>query len=120
MKSDAKPWIVRQGDCLLMKIEPPAKGTLKPAPKDPRGVVLAEGDSSQHHHQVFGGKPKLMLGEKSTRVLIVGEGAELRVVGGGSDAAPRHVPIALPAGAFEVRTQRQWTAADERASDVQD
>jgi hypothetical protein len=109
--------LYRQGDVLL--IETTDSRDTEPAPKDPRGLVLAEGESSGHHHQVFGRGAKLFRFKASAalaeRLLVVGEaGAELRVVGGGGGGVDRHTPIHLGPGKFLVRTQRAWTAADEQ------
>jgi hypothetical protein len=122
MKKPAdRPLICRQGDVIAIEITPPAPERLQPAPKDPRGLVLAEGESSGHHHQVFGRGCKLFAfrdASNSARVLTVGQsGAELRVVGGGTAGRPRHELVKLPGGkSYEIRTQRQWTAEDEMKS----
>jgi hypothetical protein len=109
----------RQGDVLFKKFETKPED-LDPAPKDARGLVLAEGETSGHFHAVFGRGSKLFNfrdGGLSARVLVVGKaGAEVRVVGGGSGGVPRHHPVSLSSGTWEVRTQRQWTAEDEQRS----
>ncbi len=111
----------RQGDVCLLRLDA-VPVDIEPAPKDGRGIVLAEGESSGHHHQVFGRGSKLMRFRDSAntaRVLVVGrEGAEVRVVGGGSGGVARHHPIQLAPGAWEVRLQRQWTSEDEAKSRV--
>jgi hypothetical protein len=111
---------VRQGDVLLVPISEPAASDLAAAPTDARGLVLAEGESSGHHHQVFGRGCKLAHYRESARVarvLFVGEsGADLRVVGGGAGGVDRHEPVALAPGAWEVRTQRAFSHEDERLS----
>jgi hypothetical protein len=109
--------LLRQGDVLLIRVAHPEAARLELAPRDARGLVLAEGESSGHHHQVFGRGAKLFRfrdNVNAARVLVVGRGgAELRVVGGGSGGVDRHTPIALAPGAWEVRTQRAWSAEDE-------
>ena len=109
----------RQGDVLLVKMDADVT-KLEPAPKDARGIVLAEGESSGHHHAVFGNGAKLMRFRDSNaaRVLIVGRaGAEVRVVGGGVGGVPRHTPIGLAPGSWEVRVQKSWRAEDERGAE---
>lgn len=111
--------MVRQGDILLIKLaRPVAADKLEPETSDPRGLVLAEGESSGHHHAVFGKGAKLFRFRDAVgRVLTVGrEGANIRVVGGGSAAHPRHLPVSLAPGQWEVRIQRQWTSEDEARS----
>lgn len=112
--------ILRQGDVLVLRIEDIDADLLKPATKDPRGLVLADGESSGHHHQVFGRGSKLFAFRdtaRQERVLHVGRaGAELRVVGGESGGVARHLPISVPGGKYLVRVQRTWTAGDEAKS----
>jgi len=114
--------ILRQGDVLLIQCKvDPAK--LAPVPKDARGIVLADGESSFHHHAVFGRGCKLFAFRDggAARVLTVGRsGAEVRVVGGGSGGVARHLPIELAPGQWEIRLQRSWSLEDERAANVQD
>lgn len=111
--------MVRQGDVLLVRRSDVNEKDLTPAPKDARGVVLAEGESSGHHHQVFGRGAKLMHFRDASaiaRVLVVPRTAELRVVGGGSGGVDRHTPIKLSPGTWEVRTQRAYSVEDDLRS----
>lgn len=104
--------LVRQGDVILIRTE------AKPGeivPKDRRGLVLAEGEHSGHHHAVVGRGCKLYQRAGSERLLVVGKaGAELRVIGGGSGGVERHTPISLGPGKYLVRVQRSWSS--EQAS----
>lgn len=115
----AAPGHQRQGDVFLRRLDAVPEG-IAPAPKDARGLVLAEGETSGHHHQVFGRGSKLMRyadTANTARVLIVGRaGAEVRVIGGGGGGVPRHHPVQLAPGAWEVRLQRTWTSEDEARS----
>lgn len=103
--------IVRQGDVILIQTKDSADG-LAPVDTDPRGLVLAEGESSGHFHRVFGRGCKLFQrAAAGERLLVVGrDGAELRVVGGGGGGVDRHTPIALAPGNYVIRTQRSWTS----------
>ncbi len=103
--------IIRQGDVLLVKTDA-VKG--EEISNDPRGLVLAEGESSGHYHAVFGAGSKLFkFRDTNQRMLVVGdEGADLRVVGGGSGGVDRHTPISLKPGNYEIRIQRSWTSAN--------
>ena len=101
----------RQGDVLLIATSEVGD---EPEKKDPRGIVLAEGETSGHHHAVFGRGAKLMRfrdAARQERVVIVGKGgAEVRVVGGGSGGVDRHTPIRLEPGRYLQRVQRSWTS----------
>ncbi len=102
----------RQGDVLLLPVTA-QDAELGAAPPDPRGLVLAEGETSGHHHAVFGKGARLCRFRNATgRVVVVAdEGATVRVVGGGSGGVDRHTPISLAPGRYEVRIQRSWTSA---------
>ena len=108
--------IVRQGDVLLKPIPAPKDELLEKAPKDKRGLVLAEGETSGHHHAIFGKGAKLMQFKQSgTRIVVVADaGADMRVVGGGSGGVDRHTPIALGKGHYEVRIQKSYEAGMAR------
>lgn len=109
----------RQGDCYLLRADDVDLSLVEPAPKDPRGLVLAEGETSSHYHVVVGKGAKLMKfrdAARQERLLIVGRaGAELRVIGGGSGDIPRHTPISIAPGQFLARVQRAWNVQDERS-----
>jgi hypothetical protein len=113
--------MIRQGDVFLIRCPTAPAAKPEPAPRDPRGIVLAEGESSGHYHRVFGRGAKLFTFRGSTdRLLVVGRaGAEVRVVGGESGGEPRHLPVALTPGRWIVRIQRGWTSAmrSERVAD---
>lgn len=116
---------VRQGDVFLVRITAAEAKKLaeqvEAAPADARGLVLAEGETSGHHHQLFGNGAKLArfrdMRGMNIHLITVGEGGgELRVVGGETRApsggvVPRHVPVALKAGHYVQRVQRSYTSA---------
>ena len=110
--------IIRQGDVLLISTD---KTGDEAAPKDPRGLVLAEGETSGHYHAVTGRGHKLyQLRNTSDRLLVVGKaGADLRVIGGGSGGVDRHTPVSLAPGKYLVRVQRSWSSelASRQVSD---
>ena len=111
----------RQGDVLIIATE--AHEPIGDEVTDPRGVVLADGESSGHFHAVVGDGAKLFRFRSAARdrLLVVGDGgAEVRVVGGGTGggaSAPldRHAVVSLAPGKYTIRTQREWSIADERA-----
>lgn len=109
-----KASMVRQGDVLLIPVEANLR-ELEPAPSDPRGLVLAEGESSGHHHAVFGRARLMRYKQSPGRLVVVADSeSEVRVVGGGGGGVDRHTPISLAPGRYEVRIQRSWTS--EQAS----
>jgi len=116
---NTKRGLVRQGDVLLIPVSDVPDADVAPAKKDARGLVLAEGETSGHHHAVFGRGAKLMRFHAEARqelVVVVGRGgAEVRVVGGESGGVPRHHPVRLGPGKYLARVQRTWTSADEAA-----
>jgi hypothetical protein len=106
----------RQGDVFLMRVDGAAPIDIEPKPADGRGIVLAEGESSGHHHAVFGDGNKLFRFRDTSgrQLLVTGErGAELRVVGGGSGGKPRHETIQIAPGKYIVTVQRSWTSAHQ-------
>jgi hypothetical protein len=104
-----KAAMVRQGDVLLIPIEV-TKNSLVGIPSDPRGLVVAEGESSGHFHAIYGSGAKLMRFKDAPGrvVALVDEGGEIRVVGGGSGGVDRHAPISLAPGRYEIRVQRSY------------
>lgn len=117
----SKRGIVRQGDVILIPVDSTPDG-VEPETKDKRGLVLAEGESSGHHHAVFGRGAKLFRfrEQRAERLLTVGRsGAEVRVVGGGAGGVDRHTPVSLKPGNYIVRVQRSWTS-ENASRQVQD
>jgi hypothetical protein len=111
--------MARHGDVLIVEVDSVDESKWQPAPKDTRGLVLAEGETSGHFHRVIGRGCKLFHFKDTTnarRLLVTGKaGAELVVVGGESaPGVPRHAPIVLPGGKFEIRVQRTWSFEDEQ------
>lgn len=112
--------IYRQGDVIIIKrASAPSNG--EPA-KDKRGIVLAEGETSGHHHAVFGRGAKLFrYKDTDSKFLTVAKsGATVRVVGGEVNGVPRHLPIKLEGGTYEVRIQQTWDAARAASERVAD
>jgi hypothetical protein len=104
--------IMRQGDVLMVYVGD-GETDGEQVPPDERGIVLAEGETSGHYHRVFGRGHKLFqLRGSEHRMLVVGmAGAEVRVVGGEAGGVPRHEPVNLSPGRWEIRLQRSWTSA---------
>jgi hypothetical protein len=124
MKKTTKKTVLfqaRQGDVLLLVAAP--LDAVEPEATDPRGLVLAEGETSGHFHGVRGLGVKLFRfrdPKQLGRIVEVARGgAEVRVVGGSSGGVDRHTPIALASGQYLSTVQRSWTASDEAAASAQ-
>jgi hypothetical protein len=108
----------RQGDVLLITMA--RQEDLGEEVTDPRGLVLAAGETSGHFHALTGPGTKLFRFRDTTqlgRIAFVGKsGAELRVIGGGSGGKDRHTPVALKPGQYLSTVQRSWTEEDEARS----
>lgn len=98
----------RQGDVFLVAIDTIPAGA-KPVKKDARGVVLAEGEATGHHHRIG---PKF----RSATKLEHAEGTFLRVTGGDVVMLTHeeHAPITIPPGNYRVRIQREYTPDEVR------
>lgn len=128
MSKKKKTTQVRQGDVLLMRAE--RHGELAQEPmRDPRGVVLAEGETSHHHHAFLGRGAGAKLFRfkmgSSDYLLDTGRtGGELRVVGGASGAGEttvdRHTVIQITPGKYVSRVQREWSIAQEKSMTAPD
>lgn len=96
--------VYRHGDVLIREVdEIPADATRKA--KDKRGLVLAEGEVTGHHHRIA---------DTSMGELLVspGEADEMRMWLSLSVAAPlvheEHHTLDLPAGDYEVIIQKEY------------
>lgn len=105
----------RQGDVLLVSREKVFKKDRKDR-KDPRGMVLAEGETSGHHHAVFANRNASLFDFSEEGIAKLGleidsAGALIKVVGGEVGGVPRHEPIQIPGGTYEVRIQKAWDSS---------
>lgn len=102
--------MIRQGDVLMIQID--AEPETEEMPADPRGLVVAEGETSGHCHILYGSGAKLVRFRDGTGRLVafVPHGGEVRVVGGGVAGVDRHTAVKLSPGKYELRVQRSWTA----------
>ena len=110
----------RQGDVLIIAVDKMPKG-LEPMPVDPRGLVIAEGETSSHHHVIAADGAKLWRFVDRSHTDLVAEvpaAGEVRVVGGGAGGVDRHTSGPIGAGVYRVRVQRRNDAG--RARRVED
>jgi hypothetical protein len=111
-KMNAK--MIRQGDVLLVPISDvnqlpvPPSGS-KPMPERPKAgrIVLAQGETSLHEHTLTATDADLVrVGERM--LLNLYRSTELVVTDTLTGTVlPRHTPIELPGGLYEVRIQRE-------------
>jgi hypothetical protein len=99
----------RQGDVGIFRVEEPRNAT--PKAIDPRGVVLAEGEVTGHHHRIQDPGVCGLRAEGVAYDLVRIETAALLV-------HEEHAPIAIGPGTFEVRIAREhdWNAEAEEVS----
>lgn len=93
----------RQGDVLVYRTTDPTVTT--PKPIDPRGVVLAEGEATGHHHRIKDpGVCSLRAEGVAYDIVRIELGALLE--------HEEHGPIPISPGTFESRIAREhaWTA----------
>lgn len=113
-KASMRKVMFRQGDVLIFWIDGRKSGAAEELPPgDQNGVVLALGEQTGHRHILYGPGNKLFARSGSIdRILNVSAKSFLR--------HEEHGPIALPAGNFVVRIQREYDWAAESSRMVVD
>lgn len=103
-----KTKMIRQGDVLVMRAtKASAKGATEVA-KDPRGVVLAEGEATGHHHRIQAPGVCLLRREGvSDRVMTVADDLVQLV-------HEEHGAIPISKGTYVVRRQVEWSLGKSR------
>lgn len=103
-KNTVEPVQFRQGDVFIHTPKSVPTKLVEVAP-DPRGVVLAEGEATGHHHRIG---PSF----RNAVLLRTEDGLRsfLRVTGGvpASLKHEEHAPISIPPGLHEVYIQREY------------
>ena len=98
----------RQGDVFILEAsdaKPSAAHKRAPSPGD--RVVLAQGSVTGHAHTITSPGAVLMTSPDDDAILMLESYATL--------VHDEHDPIAIPAGTYLVRIQRQWDGAISRA-----
>ena len=95
--------IYRQGDVLLKKTNKKVTKRHKPVPRENGRVVLAHGELTGHSHAIDDAVAKLFEAG-SDRLLTAKKAVTLK--------HEEHDPIKLPAGNYEVITQREYDPDD--------
>ena len=108
--------LLRQGDVLLVPVEKlPLEGHTVAGDVAAERHVLAEGEATGHAHVLSGGRVRRVVLRRSRRwapplsfdyVVVEGRGASL--------THEEHLPLAVAAGVYEVRRQREYSPSRSR------
>lgn len=102
----------RQGDVLIEPV-PWVRGEYNnwmKVEKNRKGIILAEGEATGHHHRVKGNGVRTIRSGARTghgRILLVPKG-------GATVTHEEHDSIALPPGAYEIKRQREYEPQAQR------
>jgi hypothetical protein len=99
MKKQTKKKMYRQGDVLICAVDA-APNNLTPVPRDPRGVVLAEGEATGHFHGIKSRSASLFRTEEDVRYMRVTAPVMLK--------HQEHSPIKIPRGEYRVTIHTQY------------
>ena len=103
--------MIRQGDVLLVPIEDHISLTPKPARQTPLSrhgkLVIAEGETSLHEH-TLDAEDAILIQQGDRMLLALTRDQDLAVTHTATgEMLPRHTPIRVGAGFYEVRIQRR-------------
>ena len=99
------PWMVRQGDVLLVAVEAIPDDAVEQPRDESRRVVLAYGEVTGHAHSLH--EPGVSM------LCAANQEVFLRVVEPSNLVHEEHDRIAIPPGLYRVVRQREWTDEDE-------
>lgn len=99
------PFIVRQGDVLLMQVESADLG--EQIPRDGGRIVLAYGEVTGHAHAIHESEATLFRGRAANTDVF------LQVLAPVSLRHEEHSKIDVPAGLYRVVRQREWSDDNE-------
>jgi hypothetical protein len=102
--------MVRQGDVLLVPVDGIPWERRREVSATPRGLVLAEGETTGHAH-VVRGHARLI---RATPHYLHRGATYLVVTGRAALVHEEHDPIALARGTYELRRQREYERWDRR------
>lgn len=108
----SEPFIVRQGDVLLVSADSIPEDA-KPVPRDQGRLVLAYGEVTGHMHQLVGVDTPLT--DDDAVMLTTAESATfVRLAKKAQLVHEEHGSIGVPAGTYEVIRQVEYTPWGER------
>lgn len=116
MKKIEVPFIIRQGDVLVMRVAAIPDDAVEAQPTGGAHVV-ALGESSGHRHQIPAEGNKLFRRGSAMFLEVGGRGGacalEVTTDRGAPIVPPRHEPVKLPPGMYAIRIQREWGVEQE-------
>lgn len=92
------PKMIRQGDVLLIRVEPLPSSTTKITAENGR-LILARGEATGHHHSVS---------DTDAELIQIGGRMLLAVERQTALEHQEHAPLTLETGVYEVRRQREF------------
>lgn len=111
---------IRQGDVFVMAVEA-IKG--KKQERENGAIILALGESHTHCHAILDKETDLYIDEtRKFLEVCLEQGVALKVdmTNGDTLTHPRHFPVTLPKGNYEVRIQKQWDYMKQLSQQVRD
>ena len=98
-----QPTMYRQGDVLIVRVDS-TPTNLEPVRRDPRGVILAEGEATGHYHGIKSRRAKLFRTEEDVRFL--------RVTAPVSLEHQEHTTVRIPTGDYRITIQTQYVPGE--------
>lgn len=103
--TSATPWMIRQGDVLLVAVETIPADALEQPRDDSGRIVLAYGEGTGHAHALH---------ESGVTMLrAANQAVFLRVMMPSNLVHEEHERIAIAPGLYRVVRQREWSDEDE-------
>ena len=103
MQKPTKPWLARQGDVLIERIDAPANAKFTPAAAP---VILAHGEATGHAHAIADFQQIHIAGDMNPGV---GQAMLLKIKAPVKVLHQEHAPIDLPKGTYRVMRQREYS-----------
>jgi hypothetical protein len=112
----------RQGDVFIKKLP---KGSIKgeKTPRQKGQIILASGESHTHCHAIADKETDLYIdGARKFLEVCLEQGASLKVdmTEKNTVTIPRHYPVIVPEGEYEVIIQKQWDYMKQLSQQVRD
>jgi hypothetical protein len=96
------PVILRQGDVLICAVD--TIPTVTPVKRDPRGIILAEGEATGHFHGIKSRSAKLYRTEMDVRYMRVTAPVAL--------THQEHTTVTIPPGNYRISIHTQYVPGE--------